>query len=201
MEQDQRRIQRSYRPTKIEKIVREEGERKKLILRGYPILFNVEATVYDYWVGEYKEIILPTALDGVDLSGVYLLRSHDPDKVLGKNGVNMRLEVDETGLFFECELLDTQIARDTYAEVDAGLIDGMSFGCYLSDQINETTMTRTVTHIDELVEITITPFPAYKETSVVAKRAAERKVEEQAEAETIAEAEAREKFIKEMEEW
>lgn len=201
MEQNQRRIQRSYRPTKIEKIVREEGERKKLILRGYPILFNVETTVYDYWVGEYKEIILPTALDGVDLSGVYLLRSHDPDKALGKNGVNMRMEVDETGLFFECELLDTQIARDTYAEVDAGLIDGMSFGCYLSDPINEATMTRTVTHIDELVEITITPFPAYKEASVVAKRAAERKAKEQAEAEAIAEAEAREKFIKEMEEW
>lgn len=201
MEQGKQKIQRSYRPTKIEKLVREEGDQKKLILRGYPIVFNVETTVYDWWIGEYKEIILPTALDGVDLSGVYLLRSHDSDKVLGKNGVNMRLEVDETGLFFECELLDTQIARDTYAEIEAGLIDGMSFGCYISDKINEVTMTRTVTHFDELIEITITPFPAYKEASVVAKRAAEKQAEEQTEAAAVEEAKEREKFIKDMEEW
>lgn len=189
MERNQQKIQRSYRPTKIEKIIRQEDDgTKKLVLRGYPIVFGVETTVYDWWYGEIKETILPTALDGVDLSGVYLLRSHDTDKVLGKNGVNMRMEIDETGLFFECELLDTQIARDTYTEVDAGLIDGMSFGCYISDKVNEATLTRTVTHIDELVEITITPFPAYKEASVVAKRAAD------------SEAEEREKFIKKMEE-
>ncbi|MCX4384547.1 MAG: HK97 family phage prohead protease [Clostridia bacterium] len=195
MDQDKRKIQRSYRPTKLERIVRQEEEGKqKLVLRGYPIVFGVEATVYDWWYGEIKETILPTALDGVDLSNVYLLRSHDSDKVLGKNGVNMRLEVDETGLFFECELLDTQIARDTYAEVEAGLIDGMSFGCYLSDKINDATMTRTITHIDELIEITITPFPAYKEASVVAKTS-----EEKRESDSAEEAE-REKFIKAMEE-
>lgn len=195
MEQDKRKIQRSYRPTKLERIVKREEEGKsKLVLRGYPIVFGVEATVYDWWYGEIKEIILPTALDGVDLSGVYLLRSHDADKVLGKNGINMRLEVDETGLFFECELLDTQIARDTYAEVEAGLIDGMSFGFYNSDKVNEETMTRTITHIDEMIEITITPFPAYKEASVVAKTSEEKREKKAAE-----DAE-REEFIKAMEE-
>lgn len=194
MEQDKRKIQRSYRHTQLEKIVRREEEGKqKLVLRGYPIVFGVETTVYDWLYGEIKETILPTALEGVDLSGVYLLRSHDTDKVLGKNGVNMRLEVDETGLFFECELLDTQIARDTYAEVEAGLIDGMSFGCYFSDKVNEETMKRTVTHIDELIEITITPFPAYKEASVVAKTSEEQQNEDSAEDVE------REEFIKAME--
>ena len=195
MKKNQQTIQRSYRPTKIEKIIREEGDWKKLVLRGYPILFGVETTVYDWWYGEIKETILPTALDGVDLSEVYLLRSHDSDKVLGKNGVNMRLEIDETGLFFECELLDTQIARDTYTEVEAGLIDGMSFGCYLSDKVNEETLTRIVTHIDRLIEITITPFPAYKEASVVAKPSSEEQSGDSAD-----EAQEREKFLKFMEE-
>ena len=159
---DRQKIQKAYRAVNLEKIVKEEENGvKKLVLRGYPILFNVETTVYDFWYGEIKEVILPNALDGVDLSNVVLLRSHDPDKILGKNGLNMRLEVDETGLFFECELLDTQIARDTYTEIDAGLLDGMSFGCYFSDEINRETKKRTVTHFDELIEITITAFPAY----------------------------------------
>ena len=99
---DRQKIQKAYRAVNLEKIVKEEENGvKKLVLRGYPILFNVETTVYDFWYGEIKEVILPTALDGVDLSNVVLLRSHDPDKILGKNGLNMRLEVDETGLFFE----------------------------------------------------------------------------------------------------
>ncbi len=194
---DRQKIQKAYRAVNLEKIVKEEENGvKKLVLRGYPILFNVETTVYDFWYGEIKEVILPTALDGVDLSNVVLLRSHDPDKILGKNGLNMRLEVDETGLFFECELLDTQIARDTYAEVDAGLLDGMSFACYLSDEINRETKKRTITHFDELIEITITAFPAYKEASVVTSKANEA----EAEAEDDAEAAEREKFIKELEE-
>ncbi len=194
---DRQKIQKAYRAVNLEKIVKEEENGvKKLVLRGYPILFNVETTVYDFWYGEIKEVILPTALDGVDLSNVVLLRSHDPDKILGKNGLNMRLEVDETGLFFECELLDTQIARDTYTEIDAGLLDGMSFGCYFSDEINRETKKRTVTHFDELIEITITAFPAYKEASVVTSKANEA----EAEAEDDAEAAEREKFIKELEE-
>lgn len=194
---DRQKIQKAYRAVNLEKIVKEEENGvKKLVLRGYPILFNVETTVYDFWYGEIKEVILPTALDGVDLSNVVLLRSHDPDKILGKNGLNMRLEVDETGLFFECELLDTQIARDTYTEIDAGLLDGMSFGCYFSDEINRETKKRTVTHLDELIEITITAFPAYKEASVVTSKANEA----EAEAEDDAEAAEREKFIKELEE-
>lgn len=192
---DRQKIQKAYRAVNLEKIVKEEENGvKKLVLRGYSILFNVETTVYDFWYGEIKEVILPTALDGVDLSNVVLLRSHDPDKILGKNGLNMRLEVDETGLFFECELLDTQIARDTYAEVDSGLLDGMSFACYFSDEVNRETKKRTVTHFDELIEITITAFPAYKEASVVTSKANE------AEAEDDAEAAEREKFIKELEE-
>lgn len=203
---DNQKVQKAYRSVKLEKIVREEENGvKKLVLRGYPILFNVETKVFDYWYGEITEVILPTALDGVDLSNVVLLRSHDPDKILGRNGLNMRLEVDETGLFFECEMLDTQIARDTYAEVAAGLLDGMSFACYLSDEVNSQTKKRTITHFDELIEITITAFPAYKEASVVASRSKTDESLQTADADKAeeaiqAEAAEREKFFKELEE-
>lgn len=193
----------------------EEGTgAKKLIIRGYPILFNVETKIYDWWYGECTEIILPTALNGTKMDKVYLLVGHNPDNVLGVSGVNMRLEVDDTGLFFECELPNTQLARDWYNLIESGIVDGMSFGFVCSDEINSTTKTRTITHIDELFEITITPFPAYYEASVVAKAktdAEEEKIRvanEKAERERRAdeekkreEGERRDKFIKEMEEW
>ena len=82
----------------------------------------------------------------------------------------MRMEIDETGLFFEADLPNTQYARDIYNLVETGLVDGMSFGFTCSDEVNPSTGFRTITHIDELFEITITPFPAYKEASVIAQR-------------------------------
>ena len=162
-----------YRSIKFETRVEEKQEGgKKLVLRGYPILFNTETSIYDWWYGEVRETILPTALEGTDLTNVYLVGGHEitPDKVLGRNSVNMRLEVDDTGLFFECELPNTQYARDIYNLIEAGIIDGMSFGFVCSDQVNPETLTRTITHIDELYEITITPFPAYKEASVIVQK-------------------------------
>lgn len=169
-----------YRSVKFETRVEEKQEGgKKLVLRGYPILFNTETKIYDWWHGEVRETILPTALEGTDLTDVYLITGHniEPDKVLGRAGKNMRLEVDEIGLFFEAELPNTQHARDIYNLIESGLVDGMSFGFRCSDKVNEETLTRTITHIDELFEITITPFPAYKEASVIVQN--ERKLEEQ----------------------
>jgi HK97 family phage prohead protease len=197
-----------YRSVKFETRVEEKQEGgKKLVLRGYPILFGTEAKIYDWWYGEVRETILPTALDGTDLTDVYLVTGHniEPDKVLGRTGVNMRLEVDETGLFFEAELPNTQHARDIYNLVEAGLVDGMSFGFKCSDKINEETLTRTITHIDELFEITITPFPAYKEASVIIqnqRKAEEEKLEEEKKKEEEEKAleEEKEAKIKELEE-
>lgn len=159
-----------FRSCKWETRVDEKQEGgKKLVLRGYPILFNTETEIYDFWYGEIRETILPTALEGTDLSNVYLLTGHNPDNLLGRVGVNLRLEIDEEGVFFECELPNTQLARDIYNLVESGILDGMSFGFRCSDQVNSETKTRTITHIDELYEITITPFPAYKETCVIAR--------------------------------
>ena len=162
-----------FRSIRLETRVDEKQEGgKKLVLRGYPILFNTETKIFDFWYGEIRETILPTALEGTNLNDVYLVGGHQvtPEKVLARNNINMRMEVDETGLFFESELPNTQYARDIYNLVESGLVDGMSFGFTCSDEVNEATGIRTITHIDELFEITITPFPAYKEASVIAQR-------------------------------
>lgn len=205
MEQVNKRSE--YRTCKIETRVDEKQEGgKKLVLRGYPILFNTETSIYDFWYGEIRETILPTALNGTDLTNVYLITGHniEPDKVLGRNNVNMRMEVDDTGLFFECELPNTQHARDIYNLIESGIVDGMSFGFTCSDEVNEATMTRTITHIDELFEVTITPFPAYKEASVIVqkqrtKEEQEKQAKEQEEAQAREEAEKEQK-IKKLEE-
>lgn len=162
-----------FRTTKLETRADEKQEGgKKLVLRGYAILFNTEAMIYDFWEGEIRETIEPTALQDTDLTDVYLIGGHniEPDKVLGRNGVNLRLEIDDIGLFFECELPNTQYARDVYNLVESGLVDGMSFGFDSDDKIDCETHTRKITKITNLYELSITPFPAYKEASVIAQK-------------------------------
>jgi uncharacterized protein len=161
-----------FRKSEIRAEIRKENENEKgkMILRGYPILFNEPTTIYTIFGDEIKETILPTALDRTDLSNVYLFVGHNPDNLIGRAGINMRLEKDETGLFFECEIPNTQYARDWYNLVQDGIVDGMSFGFISGDQVNWENNTRTITDIIELYEITITPFPAYKLASVVAKQ-------------------------------
>lgn len=202
-----------YRSVKFEARVEQKDESgKKLVLRGYPIVFNTETKIFDFWDDEIRETILPTALDGTDLTDVYLITGHniEPDKVLGRNGKNMKVEVDETGLYFECELPNTQHARDIYNLVESGIVDGMSFGFTCNDRVNPETKMRTITHIDELFEVSITPFPAYKEASVIAhdqkarQEADQAKADAEKEAEEKAKAEAKkaeiEQEIKELEE-
>lgn len=120
--------QREFRNVEFRTEAREaENGRKELVVRGYPILFNTPTKVWDYWYDEITEIILPQALDGVDLQNVFLLYGHDMNRVLGRTGKNMRLETDETGLFMECVMPNTQEARDLYNLIEAGIVDGMSF--------------------------------------------------------------------------
>lgn len=171
---------KEFRSVNFETEVRaEDGSGKKLVIRGYPILYNTPTKVWDWWYGEITETILPTALEGVNLDEVYLLVGHNPDNVLGKSKINMRLESDETGLFMECELPNTQYARDWYNLIEAKIVDGMSFWFEFSDEINPKTLTRTITHFDALHEITITPFPAYKETVVIASQRKESEEKEE----------------------
>ena len=64
-------------------------------------------------------------------------------------------------------------------------------------EVNEATKTRTITHIDELFEVTITPFPAYKEASVIVQK--QRTKEEQEKlAKEQEEAQAKEQAEKEQ---
>lgn len=164
----------NYRSVDIKAEVRAtEGDGKKMVLRGYPILFNTPTIIRD-WYGEWEEIIAPTALDSTNLIGVYLMVGHNPDNVLGREGINMRLEKDEIGMFFECELPNTQYARDWYNLVEQRIVDGMSwsFNCegdtwnYKKDGMERDQ--RIINKVTKLWEITITPFPAYAEASVIA---------------------------------
>lgn len=172
-------------------------EQEKRIIRGYPVLFD---EVTDR-TGYYKEKIARNALDGADMSETVLIVGHNFDNLLARVGVNMRMEVDETGLFFEAELGDTEYDKLIYDRVRRGILDGMSFGFTIDEMSTDyETKTDTIMRIGKLYEITLTPIPAYPQTvaTTVERDAAHEKELRDAEAE--AEKAEAEKIFKELEE-
>lgn len=144
----------------------------KYILEGRPIVFNEETTIRDLH-GEYKEIIKPNALDKADLSDIRLLYNHDTSKVpLGRTPKTLQFKRDSAGLTMIAELPQTEDGKSVYESVKRGDLSGMSFAFKVPENgssYDAKTNTRTITKIDKVYEFSITPFPAYPQTSVEAR--------------------------------
>ena len=150
------------------RLERSAGEQGEMIIRGYAVVFADTYTYRDWWTGdEWTERVDPKAFEGVDLSRVLHLRDHDYSRVLGRAGKNTRIEIDDVGLFFETVLPNTELARETYELAQAEICDSCSFGFTIKEFKRDLgNRVETITKVDELFEITITPIPAYRSTVV-----------------------------------
>lgn len=146
----------------------EEVEGKKYI-RGYPVLYNVPACPWRNT--DWKEIVAPEALADIDFSDCRFLVNHNPDLVLGRTGLNMRIEKDELGAFVEAEIHSgVQYQKDYYQLAKSGLIDGMSFAfMYDKSETDYENKIERITHITNLWEVSLVTFPAYPHTVAIAQ--------------------------------
>lgn len=142
-------------------------------ISGYALTFNEPSQPMPF-----IEYIKPGALDGVNLSQVLLLYGHEYNDILARADSNtLTTKVDDKGLYFEATLADTQLANDVYNDIEAGNIKGCSFGFRLPQSGGDTWSTdnqgntiHTITQIASVSEISLTPIPAYTQTSVRIER-------------------------------
>lgn len=161
--------------TRANFVTEAKPEEKALVIRGYAILVDEPTEIWDKRNGFYKEVITREALLNADLSDVYLLFGHDYNQVLGHTRANLRLEVDQVGLFYECELPNTRLSRDVFNLVETrnylnreqggSIVDGNSFGFYTNDEVVDGVRVVRSLLLDE---ISIVPRPAYLNACSVA---------------------------------
>lgn len=149
----------------------EEG---KMILEGYPVIFNQETLIGDPEWGWY-EVIDKKALDDADLSDVPLKYNHgDAKGILARtrNG-SLKLTIDNKGLKMRAELIDTTDNVDIYKCVKSGLLDKMSFAFnVIEDNVEQKAgeaPRRTITKIGRLFDVAVVDLPAYDQTSIYAR--------------------------------
>jgi HK97 family phage prohead protease len=143
-----------------------------LIISGQPIVYDRPAVINSP-AGQYTEIIRRGALDGADISDCRLLYNHSLNHVpLARTPKTMQLTVSPAGLDMSASLPDTVEARSVHTAVVRGDLTGMSFAFTVpknGDRWNG--RTREILKISKIYEVSITPFPAYAETSVEARSA------------------------------
>lgn len=163
---------KEIRTTKIRADAPEGTDNLKV--EGVPIVFDKPTTINDVF-GSYTEIIRSGALDGADMSDIRLLYNHDMNKVpLARTPNTMRFNVDPTGLNMTAELPNTEDGKSIYTAVKRGDLSGMSFAFKVpgnGSTYDAKTNTRTISKIDKVYEFSITPFPAYPQTSIEARSA------------------------------
>lgn len=144
-------------------------------LEGYALMFNQPSKD----LGGFIEQIDPQALKNTDLSQVLFLNDHNFNQPIAKVGSGLTLDVDDQGLHFIVVIDDSvSYEADLYNLIQKGVINSMSFGFTLPDDgsgeewsEDPTTgvVTRLITNIQALYEISAVSIPAYDASSVATR--------------------------------
>ncbi|WP_431798894.1 HK97 family phage prohead protease [Halobacillus andaensis] len=155
--------QKEIRKIDVESIEVRSEQENDYIIEGYINKFNTRSQFLGFFEQVDKSAFNRTLADGHNIFGLY---NHDSDKILGstKTG-SLQLSVDDVGLRFSLKINPkVSYASDTYELIKSGDCEGCSFGFYVTDEefeyLEDGTELRTIKEL-ELLEVTLTPFPAY----------------------------------------
>lgn len=161
------KIERRSAPVREFRAVREDDKPPRLT--GYAAVFDSLSED----LGGFRERIAKGAFAAVLGDDVRSLWNHDPNFLLGRTASGtLRLAEDEVGLAIENDMPDTAFARDLGVLIDRGDVREMSFAFTVGDDVwtaEGDEVTRTITRIDRLYDVSPVTFPAYPDTSVAAR--------------------------------
>jgi HK97 family phage major capsid protein/HK97 family phage prohead protease len=146
-------------------------------IAGYAAVFNQLSED----LGGFRERILPGAFSrSLASADVRCLFNHNPEQILGRSkSGTLRLSEDRAGLYFDCDLPDTQLGRDLRTIIKRGDISECSFSFsavgqnWIDGQDGKTI--RELTDVD-LFDVSPVTFAAYPQTSVSARQVTDPKM-------------------------
>lgn len=137
------------------------------VIEGKAIVFNEQSE----YMGFY-EIIKPEAVENIDWSKTLLLYDHEFSNILARvDAKNLTINVKEDGVYFQATLNNSTLANDVYNDIQSGNVKGCSFGFNIAkggdkwDTLQDGTPLHIINQIESICELSLTPIPAYTQTS------------------------------------
>lgn len=152
----------------------DEQDENKMIVEGYPIVFDKETYIDCFFDGWYEKIDR-NAFANADMSDVALKYNHNDNFLILARTRNksLTLTIDEHGVFMHAELIDTTTNRDVYRMVKSGLLTEGSFAFTVTDwneELIDGDVHRTITGIGKLFDVAICPNGAYGDLTEIYAR-------------------------------
>lgn len=178
--------EREFRSMRPLEIVRSEEGAEQFQVRGYAATFDDEYELYNDGMYIVKESIAPDAFRNTDMTDVVFQYNHTGRVFARTKNETLKLTTDEHGLLVDADLSKTSAARSLFEDIDARLIDQMSFAFVVS-QVERTTVEdeeartytvhRRITGIKKLYDVSAVDFPANPNTEISARSTIDGEIE------------------------
>lgn len=146
------------------------------IVEGYAATFNQPYTLYKDGDYELREQIGPDAFALCDMADVIMQYDHSGRVFARTRNGTLTLSTDEHGLKIRADLSGTENGRRLYEEIKGGFVDRMSFAFTVGAEKREeafdgdrTVITRTITAIRKLYDVSAVSIPANDATEISAR--------------------------------
>ena len=158
--------------------LRTSGNGKDITMTGYAAVFDSWSAELHTFAGSFKERIDKGAFRNVldHDPDVRLLFNHNEDMPLArtKSGT-LELTEDDKGLRVAARMAPTSYANDLRVAMERGDVDQMSFAFTVADKgdtwndSNPDEITRTITEIGQLYDVSVVTYPAYPDTEAAVR--------------------------------
>jgi len=147
-----------------------------MIVEGYATTFNEKYLLWEEDGYEVWEQVDSRAFDNTDMSDVIMQYNHEGRVFARLSNGTLELDADEHGLKVRADLGGTEIGRQLYEEIKGGYTNKMSFGFTVkTDDVEnkkedaKTVITRTITDIAKLYDVSAVSIPANDGTTISAR--------------------------------
>lgn len=164
---------REYRDM-ILRIVEDEEDKK---VTGYATTFDEPYVLWEDDEVRIFEEVDPAAFAETDMSDVIMQYNHEGRVFARVSNGTLTVTPDDHGLLVDADLGGTEIGRQLYEEIRGGYTDKMSFGFTVTgedilrqeDQTKPITVTRRITKIGKLYDVSAVSLPANPGTAISAR--------------------------------
>ena len=147
-------------------------------VEGYATTFDKPYLLYELDGVKFYERIDAHALDGADMSDVIMQYDHEGRVFARQSNKTLILVPDHKGLLVAADLDRTDLARGLYQDIDAGMINKMSWAFTVKEEIyDRATHTRTILKIKKVYDVSAVSIPANGDTEISARNFARRSYE------------------------
>ncbi len=172
---------RTYRDIDVSQIEARDADpddNSRKVVEGYATTFNNKYLLYSWQDYEVWEQIDKNAFADCDQDDVIMQYNHEGRVFARTSNGTLTLSTDDIGLKVLANLGGTEIGRQLFEEIKGGYTNKMSFGFKVAEdkrevvedhEHNKTVVTRTITKVSKLYDVSAVSLPANDATSISAR--------------------------------